>query len=240
MLAIVGPAWPRPWLHRWRHRRRLSETADTRPDRLLGVGAAAANVQVRISLADRKLWVVEGSDTLYEAPVAVASNRRLAYAGREWRFATPRGRHAVLGKRIAPSGCHPIGTTPKSRRSTASGFATSPNGGLVLGDGRRLVVRDSVVGLLVDHDQTFAPLPLDEHVVFDSTLYIPPIDTRNREVVGPLGAFALDLGDGYMLHGTDDPASIGTATTHGCIRLGARDIAWLFSHVPIGAEVKVF
>jgi lipoprotein-anchoring transpeptidase ErfK/SrfK len=76
-------------------------------------------------------------------------------------------------------------------------------------------------------------------VVFDSTLFIPPVGTRNRQLEGALGAFALDLGDGYLLHGTPDPTSIGTASTHGCIRLGDADIAWLHDHVPVGAPVHV-
>ena len=35
--------------------------------------------------------------------------------------------------------------------------------------------------------------------------------------------------DGYGVHGTDDPSSIGQAKSYGCIRLHNKDIAWLFS-----------
>ncbi len=80
---------------------------------------------------------------------------------------------------------------------------------------------------------------MDEHIVFDSTLFIPPTETRNRELQGELGEYALDLGDGYMLHGTFDQSTIGSDTTHGCIRLASDDLTWLYENVPIGATVVV-
>jgi lipoprotein-anchoring transpeptidase ErfK/SrfK len=76
--------------------------------------------------------------------------------------------------------------------------------------------------------------------VFDGTLYIPPLGTVNRRVSGELGPFALDLGDGYLIHGTPDPASIGRAITHGCIRLSDEDIAWMYRFIPEGAPVYIY
>jgi lipoprotein-anchoring transpeptidase ErfK/SrfK len=42
---------------------------------------------------------------------------------------------------------------------------------------------------------------------------------------------------GYGIHGTDRPHSIGKAVSHGCIRLGRRDIEDLFGRVRIGDKV---
>jgi lipoprotein-anchoring transpeptidase ErfK/SrfK len=86
----------------------------------------------------------------------------------------------------------------------------------------------------------FAALPVDEHIVFDSTLFVPPFATRNRQVDGELGRFLLDLGDGYLFHGTPYEESIGTAATHGCLRLRDEDIAWLYDQVPIGTRVYIY
>lgn len=44
----------------------------------------------------------------------------------------------------------------------------------------------------------------------------------------PLGPCALLLGDKLMIHGTNDPQSIGKAKSRGCIRLSDRDIADVF------------
>ena len=40
----------------------------------------------------------------------------------------------------------------------------------------------------------------------------------------PLGEYMLDLGDHLLIHGTNDPQSIGRAESKGCIRLDNRDI----------------
>jgi len=52
--------------------------------------------------------------------------------------------------------------------------------------------------------------------------------------------FALDLGDGYMIHGTPDEKSIGRAITHGCARLGDDDIKWLYEFIPDGTPVFIY
>ena len=44
---------------------------------------------------------------------------------------------------------------------------------------------------------------------------------------------------GYGIHGTDAPASIGFARSHGCIRLRNRDIEQLFELVRAGDVVEL-
>jgi lipoprotein-anchoring transpeptidase ErfK/SrfK len=60
----------------------------------------------------------------------------------------------------------------------------------------------------------------------------------------PLGARALYLyRDGrdthFRLHGTNDPATIGTAVSSGCIRLTNEDVVDLYGRAPIGTPVVV-
>lgn len=56
----------------------------------------------------------------------------------------------------------------------------------------------------------------------------------------PLGAFALRLGwPEYLIHGTNNPDTIGRDASNGCIRLYPEDIAALFPQVPIGTPVHV-
>ena len=100
-------------------------------------------------------------------------------------------------------------------------------------------MRDSAVGMYFPGNPTFQPLPEDEHVVFGDTLYVPPIGTRHRRISGQLGAFRLDLGDGFLIHGTPDERTIGTASTHGCVRLDAVALAWVYEHVPVGSTVVI-
>ena len=56
----------------------------------------------------------------------------------------------------------------------------------------------------------------------------------------PMGARALTLDRGeYAIHGTNDPRSIGTFASYGCIRMHNRDIADLFERVGVGTPVVV-
>lgn len=56
----------------------------------------------------------------------------------------------------------------------------------------------------------------------------------------PLGRFWLGLSiPGVGIHGTNAPASIYRAATHGCVRLGPEDIAWLFERVLVGTLGRV-
>jgi lipoprotein-anchoring transpeptidase ErfK/SrfK len=60
----------------------------------------------------------------------------------------------------------------------------------------------------------------------------------------PLGARALYLYRGnqdtyFRLHGTNEPDTIGTKVSSGCIRLFNQDIIDLYNRVPVGAQVVV-
>lgn len=195
------------------------------------------SVRVVVSLGQRRLWVLAGADTLRAASIAVASGALLRYAGRQWRFTLPTGSYVVRGKRESPAWTPPDWHYAEVARRHDLHLRRLPATGLQLRDGRQLIVRDSMVYLVTAG--TRQPLPIDEHVVFQGTLFVPPVATRNRRLEGELGEYALDLGMGYLLHGTSDQSSIGTATTHGCIRLGTDDLAWLYEHVPVGALVEV-
>lgn len=69
---------------------------------------------------------------------------------------------------------------------------------------------------------------------------VPPTDSPKRLVKGKLGKYALDLGDGYLLHGTDDPNSFGRKVSHGCIRLPEEMLATLWKEVAVGTQVYIY
>lgn len=57
---------------------------------------------------------------------------------------------------------------------------------------------------------------------------------------GPYGTRWLGLSErGYGIHGTNDPSSIGTAASNGCIRMYNEDIEALFSITNVGTPVRI-
>lgn len=59
----------------------------------------------------------------------------------------------------------------------------------------------------------------------------------------PLGCrwLGLSIGGGsvYGIHGTNNPASIGTYASAGCIRMHNKDVMWLYDNTPLGTPVKI-
>jgi lipoprotein-anchoring transpeptidase ErfK/SrfK len=55
-----------------------------------------------------------------------------------------------------------------------------------------------------------------------------------------LGAYAMDLGDGYLIHGTLYERALGLSITHGCVRLGDRDLESVYRTVRVGTPVYIF
>ena len=56
----------------------------------------------------------------------------------------------------------------------------------------------------------------------------------------PLGARALYLGSSlYRIHGSNEPWTIGTNVSSGCIRMRNQDVIDLYGRVPVGTKVVV-
>ena len=55
----------------------------------------------------------------------------------------------------------------------------------------------------------------------------------------PIKARWMGIYDGAGIHGTDVTGSIGTAASHGCIRMLIPDVIELYDQVPVGAPVYI-
>jgi lipoprotein-anchoring transpeptidase ErfK/SrfK len=55
----------------------------------------------------------------------------------------------------------------------------------------------------------------------------------------PLKARWLGIFDGAGIHGTDDTYSLGSAASHGCIRMAIPDVIELYDQIPVGAPIYI-
>ena len=69
-----------------------------------------------------------------------------------------------------------------------------------------------------------------------------PIPRKLAERLAPmeLGDYAMDLGDGYLIHGTLYPRALGLSVTHGCVRLGDDDLDTVYHTARIGTPVYIY
>jgi hypothetical protein len=223
----------------------IERRARPRSGDIIGQRAYEASIRdehlhVVVSLDDRRLWVVVGVDTVMQAPVAIGSGETLVFGQKTWTFETPRGIRTIRGKDSDPHWVPPewhYAETAKEYGLTLEKLSlTKP---YTLDDGRKLMFKNGEAGVF-HPDSGFAFLPLDEEIVFDNTLFIPPVGSRNRAVQGELGKYKLDTGGGVLLHGTPHQSTIGKAATHGCMRLRDEDIEWLYQYVPVGTRVYIY
>jgi len=120
-------------------------------------------------------------------------------------------------------------------------------------DGKLIAVSTYPVGV----GTTERPTPMGRMYVtrkkFRPTWYVPASIAEDHRKKGdplpakippgplnPLGEHALYLSkSGYLVHGTNKPASIGLRATNGCIRLYPEDIQRLFENTPVKTAVKI-
>jgi lipoprotein-anchoring transpeptidase ErfK/SrfK len=55
----------------------------------------------------------------------------------------------------------------------------------------------------------------------------------------PLKARWMGIYDGAGIHGTDDTGSLGSAASHGCVRMAVPDVIELYDQVPVGTPIYI-
>lgn len=225
---------------------RKIRTFDSKRDRLeyesaRRVAERAKGYRIVVDIEDHRLYVIDGGDTLRNAPVATASGNTLRFGGKTWKFETPRGVRTVLSKEANPVWTPPEWAYAQIAKDYGLRLRQLARGERVrVRNGTILTTKGDEVGVIQPGENEFVPLVLDEYIVFDNTLFIPPVGTKHRTVAGELGKYRLKLGDGYQIHGTPHLATIGTSVTHGCMRLADEDIEWVYNNVPVGTKVYIY
>jgi lipoprotein-anchoring transpeptidase ErfK/SrfK len=171
-----------------------------------------------VSLAERKVAYLDGQDTIFTAPVAVGSGATLVVGGKTKRFVTPRGKMSITHKELDPTWVPPdwhyIEIARKRGLDVVNMSNASPN--------------------------ALSGFPAGKEPIRDGKIYIPPYGSPQRQHKGVLGAAKLEMFDGYYFHGTQNEASIGTAASHGCIRMLKDDVLWMYENVPVGTQVYIY
>jgi hypothetical protein len=198
-----------------------------------------------VSTADRELWYKKGEEVLFHSQVATGSGKTLVKEGggdNVWKFETPRGRLSVLSKEENPVWAPPDWHYVEQARKRKAGLVrlergqsiSTSDGGSISVSGNEVVKRSA--------DGTSTPLSASDgrEIVVDGRLIVPPLGTTQRRYEGVLGVRRINLGNGYALHGTNNPASIGQAVSHGCVRMRNEDIEKLYPMVPVGTPVYIY
>ena len=197
-----------------------------------------------ISLEERHLWYKQSGSILFSTDVATGSGKTMVKEGGAsvWKFETPRGRLVVQSKEEAPVWAPPDWHYVEQSRKRGLGLARLEIGqALAAADGSRITVEGiDVVRVLPDGRRSVLQATDGREIVVDGNVLVPPLGTTQRRYPGVLGTHRLNLGDGYAIHGTNQPQTVGRAVSHGCVRLRNEDIAKLYAMVPVGTPVYIY
>lgn len=224
---------------------KLGMTGDSLKSLMSQTAAEATNQPyIVVSMADHRLWYKQGKEILFDAPVATGSGKELVGgAAGQWRFETPRGRLTVKAKDEDPAWVPPDWHYVEQAHKKGLGIVhLDPGEKIPTGDGGVLTTQ---AGEVVKRYNNGTTVSLGggvegKEIVVNGNIVVPPYGTTARRYMGVLGTRRLELGDGYGIHGTDHPESIGQSVSHGCVRMRNEDIERLYPMVAVGTPVYIY
>jgi lipoprotein-anchoring transpeptidase ErfK/SrfK len=220
---------------------------------------------ILVSTAENKLYVRRNGQTIFEAVCSTGKGTTLAVDGKTVVFDTPIGKLHIISKdenpQWVPPDWHYVEEARKNGmrvvhlnagqsidRRTGQPTSSAPSQGVWSWFGGSssntasnpvLKVRGDTV-VEVNPDGSERELESGKTIVAGDAVVIPPVTTKQRHYDKVLGKFRLEMGNGYGIHGTDEPDKLGQSVSHGCVRLGDADIEKLYQIANRGDTVIIY
>ncbi|HEV8658299.1 MAG TPA: L,D-transpeptidase [Thermoanaerobaculia bacterium] len=218
---------------------------------------------ILVSTAENTVYVRRGGNVVFKAICSTGKGTTLVDGGRTMVFDTPSGKFRIVSKEENPvwvppdwhyieearkNGLRIVHLSPGQSIDAASGAPAAPHRETgvwsLLGEtpaqppARSLRIKgDTVVEEINGVDRE---LPAGVMILAGNTIVIPPINVKQRHFANVLGSFRLNLGDGYALHGTQQTSQLGQSVSHGCVRIGDKDLETLYAMSNVGDEVIIY
>jgi lipoprotein-anchoring transpeptidase ErfK/SrfK len=219
---------------------------------------------ILVSTAENKLYVRRSGQTVFEAVCSTGKGTTLAVDGKTIVFDTPIGKLHIISKDENPqwvppdwhyveearkNGMRVVRLDPGQSIDSRTGQPASAkpdqgvwswlNGGSNSNTSNPVLkVRgDTVVEVSNGVERELEP---GKTIVAGDAIIVPPVNTKQRHYDKVLGKFRLEMGNGYGIHGTDEPDKLGQSVSHGCVRLGDADIEKLYSIANVGDTVIIY
>ncbi len=162
-----------------------------------------------------------------------------------------KGNNQVLRSKLAglsPSGVYIVVDTAmnklflKERDKIMLEAVISSGSGNILKDpdGKRKWVFDTPRGVFSVESKYVAPVWTKPDWAFIEEGEAVPKDFKERQENGVLGDYSLGFGNGYFIHGTLYTRLLGRNVTHGCIRVGDKDLKTIYNSAGIGTKIYIY
>src|SRR4051794_10585033 len=217
-----------------------------------------------VSTTENRLYVRSNGQVIFQAVCSTGKGTTLAVDGKTIIFDTPIGKLHIVSKEENPlwvppdwhyveearkNGMRVVHLNPGQSIDARTGQppASAPSRGVWSWFGGSsntvtnpvLKVRGDTV-VEVEPDGSERELEAGKTIVAGDAVVIPPVNTKQRHYDKVLGKFRLEMGNGYGIHGTDEPDKLGQSVSHGCVRLGDADIEKLYQIANRGDTVIIY
>ena len=219
---------------------------------------------VLVSTAENKLYVRRDGQTIFEAVCSTGKGTTLAVDGKTIVFDTPIGKLHIVSKDENPqwvppdwhyveearkNGMRVVRLNPGQSIDARTGqpVSNTRDEGVWSWLGGRTTSTTSNPVLKVKGDTIVEvsggverELPPGKTIVAGDAVIMPPVETKQRHYDKVLGKYRLEMGNGYGIHGTDEPDKLGQSVSHGCVRLGDADIEKLYQIANVHDTVIIY
>ncbi|HSY51605.1 MAG TPA: L,D-transpeptidase family protein [Thermoanaerobaculia bacterium] len=218
---------------------------------------------ILVSTAENRLYVRRNGQTIFQAICSTGKGTKLAVDGQTILFDTPIGRLHIVSKEENPQWVPPDWHYVEQARkngmrvvrlnrgeSIDSRTGQRPSGPPKAGfwswlTGKKAGSSNPVLKVHGDtvvevHNGVERELRPGTAIVAGDAIVVPPVNTKQRHYDKVLGKYRLEMGNGYGIHGTDEPDKLGRSVSHGCVRLGDADIEKLYQMANVGDTVIIY
>jgi lipoprotein-anchoring transpeptidase ErfK/SrfK len=121
-----------------------------------------------------------------------------------------------------------------------TGVCSTGKNELLISGNKRIVFKTPKGMFTVQNKQEDRPWIKPDWAFIEEGLPIPSARSATRIDYSTLGDYAISIGDGYMLHGTLYQRFLGLPVTHGCVRLGDKDLEIIYKTLSKGSKVFIY
>lgn len=121
-----------------------------------------------------------------------------------------------------------------------TGACSTGKNELLIAGNKKIVFKTPKGMFAVQNKQEDRPWIKPDWAFIEDGLPIPSARSASRIDYSTLGDYALSIGDGYMLHGTLYQRFLGLPVTHGCVRLGDKDLEVIYHTLSKGSKVFIY
>ncbi len=121
-----------------------------------------------------------------------------------------------------------------------TGICSTGKNEILIAGNKRIVFKTPKGIFTVRNKQQNRPWIKPDWAFIEDGLPIPSARSAERIDYSTLGDYAMEIGNGYMLHGTLYQRFLGLPVTHGCVRLGDKDLEVIYNTLSKGSKVYIY